>query len=75
MGGDRKVVQAFRQFFCWKPHDQKAGVWIFSLTLAGYYFGNIPIVRENFSLVIVAIVLISVMPGVIEYLRHRGKAV
>ena len=47
--------------------------WIFSLTLAGYFFGNIPVVRENFSLVIVAIVLISVMPGVIEYLRHRGK--
>jgi membrane-associated protein len=48
--------------------------WIFSLTLAGYFFGNIPVVRENFSLVIVAIVVISVMPGVIEYLRQRGKA-
>jgi membrane-associated protein len=48
--------------------------WIFSLTLAGYFFGNIPVVRKNFSLVIVAIVVISVMPGVIEYLRHRGKA-
>ncbi|MFZ4438407.1 MAG: DedA family protein [Syntrophales bacterium] len=47
--------------------------WIFSLTLAGYFFGNIPVVRENFSLVIVAIVVISVMPGVIEYLRHRGR--
>jgi membrane-associated protein len=48
--------------------------WIFSLTLAGYFFGNIPVVRENFSLVIVAIVVISVIPGVIEYLRQRGKA-
>jgi membrane-associated protein len=48
--------------------------WIFSLTLAGYFFGNIPVVRENFSLVIVAIVVISIMPGVIEYLRQRGKA-
>lgn len=49
-------------------------LWIFSLTLAGYFFGNIPIVRNNFSLVIVAIVVISVLPGVIEYLRQRRKA-
>jgi membrane-associated protein len=50
-------------------------LWIFSLTLAGYFFGNIPIVRNNFSLVIMAIVVISVIPGVIEYLRQRRKAV
>jgi membrane-associated protein len=49
-------------------------LWIFSLTLAGYFFGNIPVVRNNFSLVIMAIVVISVIPGVIEYLRQRGKA-
>jgi membrane-associated protein len=49
--------------------------WIFSLTLAGYFFGNIPVVRNNFSLVIIAIVMISIMPGVIEYLRQRRKAV
>jgi membrane-associated protein len=50
-------------------------LWIFSLTLAGYFFGNIPVVRKNFSLVVMAIVVISVMPGVIEYLRQRGKGV
>jgi membrane-associated protein len=49
-------------------------LWIFSLTMAGYFFGNMPVVRKNFSLVIMAIVVISVMPGVIEYLRQRGKA-
>ena len=49
-------------------------LWIFSLTMAGYFFGNIPVVRKNFSLVIMAIVVISVLPGVIEYLRQRGKA-
>jgi membrane-associated protein len=49
-------------------------LWIFSLTLAGYFFGNIPVVKKNFSLVIMAIVVLSVMPGVIEYLRQRGKA-
>ncbi len=50
-------------------------LWIFSLTLAGYFFGNIPVVRKNFSLVVMAIVVISVLPGVIEYLRQRGKGV
>jgi membrane-associated protein len=49
-------------------------LWIFSLTLAGYFFGNIPVVRNNFALVIMAIAVISVMPGVIEYLRQRNKA-
>jgi len=38
---------------------------------AGYFFGNLPIVRNNFSLAIVAIVLISIMPAVVEYVRHR----
>ncbi|MBU2573964.1 MAG: DedA family protein [Elusimicrobia bacterium] len=48
-------------------------LWVFSLTLTGYYFGNIPVVKENFTLVILVIIIISVMPGVIEYLRHRNR--
>jgi len=48
-------------------------MWIFLLTLAGYFFGNISVVRKNFTLVIFAIIIISVLPGVIEYLRQRGK--
>lgn len=47
--------------------------WIGSLTYAGYYFGNIPIVKQNLSLVIVGIVVLSVMPGVVEYLRSRSR--
>jgi membrane-associated protein len=45
--------------------------WIVLCTLAGYYFGNLPMVKENFSLVILAIIIISILPGVIEYMRHR----
>ena len=45
--------------------------WIVLCTLAGYFFGNLPIVKENFSLVILAIIIISISPGVIEYLRQR----
>lgn len=47
--------------------------WVVSFVLAGFFFGNIPAVRKNLSLVIIAIVILSVMPGVIEYLRHRAK--
>jgi len=46
-------------------------LWVLSLVLAGYAFGNIPIVRKNFSLVIIAIIILSVLPAVIEALRHR----
>jgi len=49
-------------------------LWIFSITLAGYYFGNIPIVKNNFTIVIIAIVIISILPGVIEYILHRRRA-
>lgn len=46
-------------------------VWIVSLTLAGYWFGQIPVVKENFEIVILAIIGISVLPVVIEALRAR----
>jgi len=45
--------------------------WVVSLTLAGYYFGRIPIVKENFETVILAIIAISVAPIAIELLRAR----
>jgi membrane-associated protein len=48
--------------------------WIGSLTFAGYYFGNLPVVKENLTLVIIGIVILSVVPAVIEYLRSRARA-
>ena len=47
--------------------------WVVLLTGAGYFFGNIPVVRRNFSLVILAIIVISTIPAVTETLRHRKK--
>ena len=41
---------------------------------AGYLFGNLPFVKKNFSLVILAIIVVSVLPAVVEYLRHRAEA-
>jgi membrane-associated protein len=48
--------------------------WVGSLAYAGYYFGNVPVVKENLTLVIVVIVLVSILPGVVEYLRHRSRS-
>jgi membrane-associated protein len=49
--------------------------WIGLFIFGGYFFGNIPIVKQNFTLVIMAIILISISPGIIGYLRHRyGKS-
>ena len=47
--------------------------WIALCMFAGYYFGNLTFVKKNFSLVILAIVIISVLPGVIEFLRHKYR--
>jgi membrane-associated protein len=47
--------------------------WIVFFILGGYYFGNLPFVKENFTLVILAIIIISVMPGFIEYIRDRRE--
>jgi membrane-associated protein len=51
-----------------------AGIaWVGFFIFTGYYFGNIPAVKNNFTLVIAAIIIISVIPAVVEFLRHRGK--
>jgi membrane-associated protein len=47
-------------------------LWVLSLCLAGYFFGSLPIVKNNLSLVIVLIVLVSVSPGLVAWLRHRA---
>lgn len=47
--------------------------WIGLFVLGGYFFGNLPVVKRNFTLVIFVIIIISMMPGVIEYMRHRQK--
>jgi membrane-associated protein len=47
-------------------------VWIAAFVFAGYYFGNITMVKNNFTIVIFAIIIISILPGVIEFIRqHR----
>lgn len=49
-------------------------LWVASLTLLGYFFGNIPVVKRNFTLVIFGIIGVSLLPMVFEYLRARRAA-
>jgi membrane-associated protein len=46
-------------------------VWVSSFVYMGYFFGNLPIVKENFTLLILAIIVISLLPPVIEFFKHR----
>lgn len=48
--------------------------WIGFFLFGGYFFGNLPMIKNNFTLVLIAIVILSVLPGVIEYLRQRKGA-
>jgi len=47
--------------------------WIALFILGGYYFGNLPAVRRNFTFVIFAIIVVSVLPVVIEFFRSRSR--
>ena len=66
---------SYKKFFAYNVAG--AFVWVFSVVLLGHFFGNIPYVQKNFSLVILGIVIISMIPPGIEILRGwlgRSKA-
>lgn len=48
-----------------------AVLWVTSLGYASYFFGNLPVIKNNLTLVIIGIIILSILPGVIEILRHR----
>ncbi|MCK6786693.1 DedA family protein [Enterobacter roggenkampii] len=49
-------------------------LWVLLFTYAGYLFGDLPIVQKNLKLLIVVIIVLSVLPGVIEIIRHKRAA-
>lgn len=50
-----------------------AVIWVVLFVMGGYLFGRIPIVQDNFGIVIIVIILLSVLPMIVEYVRHRGE--
>jgi len=48
--------------------------WITSLTVAGYLFGNIPVVKNNLTLIILGIIVISILPAISEFIRRRKSS-
>jgi len=78
------VVRTFVPFVCGIGHLAYprflgfsvlgALLWVGLLVTAGYFFGNLPAVKNNLTAVILLIVFISILPGIVEYLRHKRAA-
>jgi membrane-associated protein len=62
-------MMRYRKFVLFSALGSMA--WIGSLTVAGYLFGNIPVVKNNLTLIIVGIIVISLLPAISEFIRHR----
>jgi membrane-associated protein len=65
-------TMSYRRFF---SYNVIGGiVWVASFVYLGVFFGNLPIIKKNFSVVIVAIIILSILPGLIEFIRaYRTK--
>jgi len=63
---------SYRHFAIWNVTG--AIVWVVALTLAGYFFGQISIVKQNFESVVLGIIVVSMLPMLFEYLRARRGA-
>jgi len=61
----------YRYFFIYNVVG--AVLWVGICTIAGYFFGNIPIIKDNFSTVILLIIFVSVLPVVISFMKSRLK--
>jgi len=65
-------AMSYRRFI---TYNVLGGVlWVVACVGAGYFFGNLPLVRKHFSLVILAIIVISILPGIYGYFSERLRA-
>jgi len=48
-------------------------LWVFICSFGGYFFGNLPFVKNNFSIVVLAIIFISLIPMIAEYVKYKLK--
>jgi membrane-associated protein len=47
--------------------------WVTIFLFSGYYFGNIPLIKTNLSIFLILIIILSILPGIIEYIKHKSK--
>lgn len=64
-------AMTYRRFLAYNVGG--AVLWVVLLLYAGYFFGNVPIVKQNLTLVVIGIIILSILPGVVEFLRHRAR--
>ena len=65
----------FMTYWRFMLYNITAGIaWVGLFVFGGYFFGNLPIVKNNFSLVVFAIIFVSVLPAFIEFFRQRSKS-
>ena len=62
----------YRRFLCYSLGGGL--VWVLSFSIAGYFLGSIPIIKNNLKLVFVLIIVVSLLPIVFEVLKHRAEA-
>lgn len=61
-------------YFYFLTYNVVGGIlWVSIFVFGGFLFGNLPVVKENFTIVIFAIVIISILPGVIEFVKHKRR--
>ena len=46
-------------------------LWVAIVSICGYFFGNIPVVKENFTIVVIGIIVISILPGIIGFVKSK----
>ena len=63
---------SYKDFF--KNNAIGGAMWVTLFVFGGYFFGNLPFVKNNFSIVVIAIILISVLPAVIEIVKSRMRS-
>jgi membrane-associated protein len=62
----------YRRFFAYNVAGAVA--WVFTFLLAGYFFGNLPVIKRNFHIVIFAVIFVSALPMIIPWLKHKFGA-
>jgi membrane-associated protein len=60
----------YKKFFTYNVVG--AVVWVFSFILAGHFFGNIPVVKNNFHIVIFTVIFLSLLPMIIPWIKERS---